>query len=370
MRSRFSFYTATALLLALGAVGGWGASRLGLPMPWLIGALLMAALMAGPGAGALPVGYRFPQAVREPFIALIGVSIGAQVQPELLRHIAGALPSLLAITLFVPLAHGLGYAVFRRVGGYDRVTAYYAAAPGGLIEALTLGEAAGADLTKLTLQQFLRIIIVIAGLPLLISLIEGRAVGSAAGLMPAQGPSALPLWAMLVLVALVALIGRWLGRRLHLPAAQLIGPLLAAAAVNLTGLVTLSVPVLLILGSQVVIGVSLGMRFIGLTRRTVAGGAVLAALSVGAMLGLGALLALGLMPLTGLQFDVLLISFAPGGVIEMALIALSLHANPALVTLHHLWRITLTVLLMGPGAARLGITPPRRPPQKTPQAPR
>jgi uncharacterized membrane protein AbrB (regulator of aidB expression) len=40
----------------------------------------------------------------------------------------------------------------------------------------------------------------------------------------------------------------------------------------------------------------------------------------------------------------MLISFAPGGVTEMALVALSLQANPALVTLHHVWRILVTVI--------------------------
>jgi uncharacterized protein len=43
----------------------------------------------------------------------------------------------------------------------------------------------------------------------------------------------------------------------------------------------------------------------------------------------------------------LLISFSPGGVTEMALIALSLNANPAVVTLHHLYRIILTVVMLG-----------------------
>ena len=50
--------------------------------------------------------------------------------------------------------------------------------------------------------------------------------------------------------------------------------------------------------------------------------------------------------MTGAPFDTLLISFAPGGVTEMALIALSLQANPALVTAHHIYRIILTVIEM------------------------
>ena len=56
---------------------------------------------------------------------------------------------------------------------------------------------------------------------------------------------------------------------------------------------------------------------------------------------------------SGQPFDVLLICFSPGGVTEMSMIALSLAANPAYVTLHHIYRIFLTVILMGFGAKLL-----------------
>jgi hypothetical protein len=69
--------------------------------------------------------------------------------------------------------------------------------------------------------------------------------------------------------------------------------------------------------------------------------------SVGAMLALGALLAVLLHAVTGESVDVLLITLAPGGVTEMALVALSLQANPAFVTIHHIYRIVLTVLTLG-----------------------
>ena len=61
------------------------------------------------------------------------------------------------------------------------------------------------------------------------------------------------------------------------------------------------------------------------------------------MLGLAAAMAGLIAPITGEPFDVMLISFAPRGVTEMALVALSLPANPALVTLYHIIRILLTV---------------------------
>jgi uncharacterized membrane protein AbrB (regulator of aidB expression) len=72
----------------------------------------------------------------------------------------------------------------------------------------------------------------------------------------------------------------------------------------------------------------------------------LAFVSVGGMLCLSAVMALTLAPISGEAFDVMLISFAPGGVTEMALVALSLPANPALVTLYHVIRILITVVML------------------------
>ena len=70
-------------------------------------------------------------------------------------------------------------------------------------------------------------------------------------------------------------------------------------------------------------------------------------LTVTAMLAIASLIAVLIGPATGQSFEVLLITFAPGGVNEMALVALSLDANPAFVTLHHVFRIGITVLALG-----------------------
>ena len=95
--------------------------------------------------------------------------------------------------------------------------------------------------------------------------------------------------------------------------------------------------------AQVVLGTGLGVRFTGMTGRLLLTGAGLSLLSITSMMTIGVLLALAVHGAGGLPVDVLVISFAPGGVVEMSLIALSLAANPAFVTLHHLLRILFTV---------------------------
>ncbi|MDG2406448.1 MAG: AbrB family transcriptional regulator, partial [Paracoccaceae bacterium] len=311
-------------------------------------------------ADQLPKHFKFPTQIRSVFIAVIGIMIGTQVHPEILSDLYLIALSLVFMTVYVPVAHATNYLIYHHIGGYNPATAYFAGAPGGLMESLLIGEVHGADPRLLTLQQFLRIILVITAVPLVISVWVGAPVGSAAGLAEHLPDMSLPIWQMLPLVAATGFGGAKVARHLNLPASHLIGPLGAATLVNMTGVVSLALPVWLVVMAQVVIGVSLGVRFLNMGAALILRGLGLSALSVGTMLALGMIAALFLRVITGQPFDVLLISFSPGGVTEMSLIALSLAANPAVVTLHHIYRIFITVTLMSLGAKLIPNNPSAR----------
>lgn len=336
------FFTTVALLL-LATITGYSGQAIGAPLPFLLGPLLIIGFIATYWPQHLPEGYKFPIWLRICFTAVIGLMIGARITPDLFSNASRLLISLAALSGFVVLAHSYNYLIFRRIGGYDRSTAFFSATPGGLYESISMGEAAGADMSRLLLQQFMRIIVVVTTVPIGLSLWTGEAVGSSSGISMAKG--VVP-WQMLPELALAGGAGFLLGRMLRLPAWQLIGPMAVAGLLSLTGLVELAVPQWLVNVAQIIIGTALGMRFTGLSRGLILRGVGLGLLSVGGMLAMAAVIALILLPLYEDGFDVLLISFAPGGVTEMALIALSLHANPALVTLHHVFRIILTVFVL------------------------
>lgn len=334
----------TLILLALGACSAFAAVALNLPLPYLLGPLLAASLVATLGPQHLPSDYQFPSWLRLAFIAIIGLMIGAQVTPELFSDAPQLMLSFAALTAFVVLAHGFGYVILHHFGGYDRPTAFYGAAPGGLFESIAMGEDAGADAARLTLQQFLRVVAVVTLLPIGLSLWLGEPVGSSAGMTLAR-PN-VP-WSALPWIALAGVTGIVLGQVLRLPAKQLTGPMAIAAILSLTGLLHLDVPQWLVDTAQIIVGTALGMRFTGLTKALLFKGLWLTALSVGGMLAIAAGFAMALMGPLDQPFDVLLISFAPGGVTEMSLVALSLSANPAFVTLHHIFRILITVVGLG-----------------------
>ncbi len=333
----------TPALIAFAVLAAYLAIRIGLPLPYLLGPLLASAGIATSLSHALPAGYSFPGWLRMIFIAMIGLMIGAQVTPQLFADISRLTASLIALIGFVITALSWNYAIFRRLGGYDHATAFYSSTPGGLYESIAMGEEAGAHMPRLILQQFLRVILVVTFLPIGLSLWLGAPVGSSGGMTLSHG--AVPLSA-LPGIFLAGGIGLIAGRVLRFPAGQLTGPLVVAALLSLTGWITLDIPQWLVNMAQIILGLALGLRFTGLGRPLILRGVGLALLSVGGMMMIAATIAVMLRPISGEEFDVLLISFAPGGVTEMALVALSLQANPAFVTLHHITRILLTVLCM------------------------
>ena len=331
----------TPLLLCLSTCAAFAARAIGMPLPFLIGPLLLTGLTFTLLSHRLPTGYRFPARLRLVFIALIGVAIGSQITPELFADPGALALSAVALVLFIVLAHAWGYIVMRKLGTYDRPTAFYAAAPGGLFEAIAMGEEAGADPARLTLQQFLRIIVVVTLVPIGLSLWYGAPVGSSAGMSFAAESVTVE---DVIKAALAGMAGLALGHLLRLPAKQITGPMGVAGFATATGFFHPDLPQWLIDMAQIIVGTALGTRFAGMSKQSLVQGIGLTLIAVLGMLCLSALFAAVLMRWLDQPFDILLISFAPGGVTEMSLVALSLTANPALVTLHHIARIILTVV--------------------------
>lgn len=333
---------AGALVIAAG--GGYAATLIRAPLPWLLGAMVATAIAMALRVRVAGQPLGFPQAPRMAFIAIIGVAIGGTARPGMWGQLADWWPSLAAVGVFVLAAQALNFLMFRLLAGYDRPTAYYCATPGGLIESVQLGEEAGGDVILLTMQHFARITITVTVVPFLYWAIEGQAVGSAAGVSVGQGA---PVGLIDVLImAFCAVAGGWGGRRIGVPAAIITGPVILSTIAHGTGLTQAQPPDWLIAVAQLVIGVGLAMRFGGMTRRHLAQGIGYGMISVVVMLSLGAATA-GILGAVGDRpFDALLMCFAPGGVVEMGLIALSLGVSPIIVTLHHIVRIGFTVIVV------------------------
>ena len=331
--------------LAVAAAGGFACSLIGLPLAWLIGAVLVIATAAMAGA---PV---FVYAnLRSAMSAVLGVMLGSSFTPDLLDRLAPWALTLSALVPYIAVAGGAGYFFLRRFGGYDRPTAYFTAMPGGFAEMTLVGAAMGGDERTISLGHSTRILMVVLIVPPLLTWAMGAAGASGGSVLPA--PSRIDgTWLDFLLLA-GCVVGWPIAKRLRLPAPALAGPMLLSAILHLTGGSEVAPPQPAISAAQVVLGAALGARFAGyraaLLVRTVALSAGLTLVLLATAAATMELLHL----ITGISHGALLLAYLPGGISEMSLVALALGIDAAFVAVHHIIRLAL-VIALAPLAFRL-----------------
>lgn len=325
------------LTLIIAAGGGAIAAALHLPLAWLIGAMIAVSAAAIFGA---PV--TMPPWVRAPTLAVLGVFLGSAFTPDVLQDIAGWWKAALLVPVYVATTSLISYKVLRRAG-YDRPTALYGSPPGGLGEMALLGDAVGADARTIVLIHATRILVAVTMAPLLIALVTDFDLGQLPA-MPGQVGADLSIRDAAVLTV-CGIVGLILGKKLRLPAAVVLGPMIASALAHGAGLTHASPPPIVIAVAQILIGANLGARF------STTGGwrAIRTPIMLGGTMGMIMTLLSGLIaylaaPVVGAQPVPLFLALAPGGFSEMMLMALLVGGDTAFVASMHVLRIAVIVI--------------------------
>lgn len=333
MKTAFAF-----LVAGFGVVVFHG---LDLPLPWLLGpifACLIAALAGVPMAGLKPLN----DAMR----TVLGVAVGATLTPAVIGTFPAMWPTLLLVPVMVVVIGLAGVPYFRRIWGYDFPTAYYSTMPGGLQDMLIFGEEAGGKVRTLSLIHATRVMVIVVALPFILKGIWNADLSN---------PPGLPLTTLppeqMALMVVCAALGWWAADRIGLFGASILGPLIAAAAAALSGLLEYRPPAEAIWAAQFFIGMSIGAKYAGITmgevqRDVVAGLGFCLILIVLTVIFVEGVYGLGLAP--GQE---VLLAFAPGGQAELTVLALIVGADVAFVVAHHVMRI-FVVILGAPIAAR------------------
>jgi membrane AbrB-like protein len=227
----------------------------------------------------------------------------------------------------------------------SRVTAFFAAAPGGINEMVITGGALGGDERTIALSHSLRILLIVFTVPFgyrLIAHVHSVPMAESMGrLADLGGMDALAMLGS-------ALAGAAIARLVRLPAWMLTGPMIASAGLHLAGLTAFRPPAELVVLAQVVTGAAIGCRFRGLSWSEMAAMARPALGATAIMLALSAGAAALLAGWSDLSFGVLLLAFVPGGIAEMCLVALALGQDVAFVSTHHVVRVVLVIMLAPP----------------------
>ncbi|MBY6209640.1 MULTISPECIES: AbrB family transcriptional regulator [Halomonas] len=327
--------------LALGSVGGYLAYLIDLPLPWLLGALITTTLISLTG-----IKLGSPGRLRKGVLVVIGVMLGSAFTPELSGNLSAWLASAAIMLAATAVMMVVAVAFSYKVAGHSLDTALYAGAPGGLSALLMMAHESGADLKAVGITHAVRILVLLLAIPPILTIMGHVDLAGAS-----NGPtrwSELPTLSGTAWLVAAAALGALVGKVLRLPNALLFGPALVSSILHFSGMTHAVLPPALIALAQVVIGTSVGVRFVGVALSEMARHLGLAVVQALILVILAVIAAWVGQALTGMSVAAALLAYMPGGAPELSLVALSLNIEPAFVTSHHLLRITVLLIALPP----------------------
>lgn len=343
MSLRFFLRASATLLLALAAalLCVW----LRTPLPWMIGPLLATSIVSVLGAPT-----RSWPPLRNAAQWLIGTALGLYFTPQVTSLVASL---WWAILLAIAWALGLGWGFGRflharhaqRIGGSERAqwaTTYFAGAIGGASEMTLLAERERGRSDLVAAAHSVRLVIVTLVIPFAFQ------YSGLHGLDPSLPGARTVQPAGLALLLAATAAGGWLLVRTGRANPWFMGALIAAMGITMVGQELSAMPTPLTNAAQLLIGVSLGVRFQRQFLHAAPRWLLDVALgTVGMILlcaGFAFLLAWG----TRLHPATLVLGTSPGGIAEMAITAKVLQLGVPVVTAFQVCRLVAVLVLVEP----------------------
>lgn len=340
MRLKYFLRVALTLLLALGAavLCRW----LNTPLPWMLGPLLataVASILRAPTESATPL--------RNAAQCTIGAALGLYFTSQVMALVAGL---WWAIGLGIVWTLGTGWLFgawlhrlhAHRLPGFSRATSYFSGAIGGAAEMTLLAERANGQAELVAAAHSMRLLIVTVLIPFAMQF------SGLHGLDLLVSGAREVHWGGLALLGLLASAGAWAMARLDQANPWFLGALLVTMGLTMAGVELSAMPPELSNAAQLMIGVSLGVRFtpafVHTAPRWLAAAAWGALVMIALHSGFAWLLAWG----TGLHPATLVLGTAPGGIAEMAITAKVLQLGVPVVTAFQVCRLIAVLLLVGP----------------------
>jgi membrane AbrB-like protein len=331
------------LLLALAAA--FLCVTLRTPVPWMIGPLLATAVASILGAPTRSWG-----ALRNGGQWVIGTALGLYFTPQVTALVAGmwwAIAASIAWALGLGWAFGLwldrGHAA--RIGGtraQQRATSYFAGAIGGASEMTLLAEREHGRADLVAAAHTLRLMMVTIAVPFAFSFmgVHGPDIAFA-------GPKIVK-WGGLAALGAATAAGAWAMQRTGRGNPWFMGALLVSMGIAMAGVELSALPPWLTNAAQLVIGVSLGVRFRPEFLRTAPRWMGSVALGSLVMVLLCAGFSFLLAWATGLHWATMVLGTAPGGIAEMAITAKVLQLGVPVVTAFQVCRLVAVLVIVEP----------------------
>ena len=318
------------------------ADFLKIPLAWMIGPMIVTSFIALKGFQVM-----MPRLALSSILIILGLHIGNYIDQNLLNQMVNWIWTTIIMFFYIIISILIVSKYLQKFSNYKEKTSIFSAAPGALGPLMILAEYEKSDLSQVATAHLIRLIIIITLFPFII-----------VNLYPAE---ALELekfdymsqnhWE-LVLLILVSLIFIFFFDKVKVPAALLSGTLVASGVLQIFDIASYKLPDASINFCLLILGASVGCRFANKTFREVANNSFHGLVATVLLVLLGFVAAYIATFFVDTNFLSLILSFCPGGIYEVAVIAIAFDLEPDFVSFHHIIRL-LFILFIVPVILRI-----------------
>lgn len=353
-------FTAEIRFILISSLGGILLVLLGLNIGWIIGPLIMAAVLSfkqpnwfknpeNPNKGISPHWVRIGQTI-------LAVQLGQKINISVLATFKDhwiTITIMLLLSVVFSLLSGLVIWKFSRT---DMITSFFATAPGGIVAMPSLADDAGANTGVVSIVQTMRVFLVVMIIPLIAATWIAPVVNHTTNVGIITTASQFELGHLIgtILLFLAAWSGKFIGKKLKFPSPVLIGGMLSVAIVQSLYILIVGTelliwwPAIILIIAQVLMGASIGSRFQRSMFQGIGKVILVAFISTIGLIIAMLLCAFIVSYITGIPLITSVLAFAPGGIAEMAATAIVLDADSTFVVAVQVLRIVVVLLVLPP----------------------
>ena len=300
-----------------------------IPLAWMIGPMIATSIAALSG-----LKIAMPKLALSSILIILGLHIGNYIDQSLFNQMLDWIWTTLIMLIYIIVSIFIVSKYLQKFSGYQEKASIFSAAPGALGPLIILAEYEKSDLSQVATSHLIRLIIIITVFPLIIVTSSDQESSNVSKFDYMSQNHLDLLWLFVSSLILIFVFSK-----LRVPAALLSGTLVASGILQVTEIASYKLPDPTINFCLLILGASVGCRFANKTLSEVANN------SLHSLVATAILVILGLFAAFIANFFVennlltLILAFCPGGIYEVAVIAIAFDLEPDFVAFHHIIRL-------------------------------
>ena len=307
-----------------------------IPLAWFLGPMLITSL-----ASLMGLKTKMPRLVLSSILIILGLYIGNYIDKDLFNQMQDWIWTSFIMLIYIILSVLIVSKYLEKFSKYEKKTSIFSAAPGALGPLMILAEDAKTDLSQVATSHLIRLIIIITVFPFIVnSFYDVDNVNISEKVITNQNLSHL----IILIISSVILILFF--EKMKVPAALLTGTLVASGFLQITEVASYRISPNIIDYCLLILGSSVGCRFADKTFSEIGKNALHSFVATSLLVVLGIVAAVFAGLVIDKNFFTLLLSYCPGGIYEVAVIAIFFDLDPEFVSFHHIIRLLMILFIV------------------------